>query len=80
MANSKKEVLTLDNLIKTGWHGEQRCVMSDNDEETMDHLFAGCAFLLAVCSGLGVEMSDQLKRNMSHVGEIWKVTRADKYT
>lgn len=38
----KKRLPTVDNLLKRGWLGNNKCVMCGADLETVDHLLVGC--------------------------------------
>lgn len=38
----KSKILTIDNLHKRSWPGEQDCVLCLDTEETIDHFFAMC--------------------------------------
>ncbi len=47
-----RKVLTADNLAKRGWQGVESCVLCQEDSETLDHLFIGCAFTKSQLVGL----------------------------
>lgn len=40
---SKNRILTLDNLLKKGWQGNNRCQFC-HQPETINHLFVSCSF------------------------------------
>lgn len=45
-----RKVLTVDNLRKRGWSGEESCVFCLDVSETVDHLFVECQCIKALLS------------------------------
>lgn len=44
----RRRILTVDNLVRRGWHLPNRCCLCKRAEETMDHLFRDCNYTLAL--------------------------------
>lgn len=66
-----KMVLTVDNLLKKGWSGDENCVLCLDEKETVDHLFFDCPNTTAMLKGL---LPNKLfLNNRSSSIAIWKV-------
>ncbi|CAL1377475.1 unnamed protein product [Linum trigynum] len=58
-----RRILTLDNLKRRGWQLANRCELCGCEEETIDHMFTGCAFVAEVWGRLlSVASSGDVRR------------------
>ncbi len=53
----RRHVSTKDSLLKRGWTGVSSCVLCQDEDETVDHLFLGCRVTRSILQGSLLNLS-----------------------
>lgn len=74
----RKSILTLDNLQRRGWIGPGRCTLCQN-EDSINHLFRECTFLIQVLSRIKVEFRNEKWENGNgEIKNLWEQYKKNK--
>lgn len=68
----KNKVLTVDNLKKRRWSGDDKCVFCLEEAEIVDHLFVGCVNTSTILEGLF--LNKHFLRHCSSFTGIWETS------
>jgi hypothetical protein len=68
-----RRILTWDNILKRGFSGPSRCVLCNNNEESIDHLLNNCTFSNNLWDKATIlyRISDRIHGDITHTLKNW---------